>query len=546
MARQVREKTSWLRGVDPIVFFTSGAISVAFVIWGAVFTDNLGTVASSTLDFLITQFGWMYLLAATSLLIFSILLAVSRYGTIRLGKDDDRPEFRTVSWIAMMFSAGMGIGLMFYGVAEPISHFSSPPPGSAPAGTDAAAQVAMQYTFFHWGLHPWAMYAVVGLALAYFAYRKGHGNLISSAFRPLLGDRVDGGLGKAIEILAIFATLFGSATSLGLGALQINDGLNFLWGIETSITLAIVVIGVLTVMFILSAVSGVEKGIQWLSNTNMVLAGLLALFILAVGPLVYIINTFIGSIGAYVWNIVPMSFRTGAFGGEDWIAGWTIFYWAWWISWAPFVGAFIARISKGRTIREFIVGVLLVPSGASFIWFSIFGGTAINLTRSGADITGAVEQSQAGALFATLEQFPLPEVTAFITVLLVVLFFVSGADAASIVLGTLSSQGDPEPARPVVIFWGTLTGAAAAVLLVAGGLTALQQAAIITAGPFTLVMIGLCWGLFRSLRTETLPGLPERRPVGASQARWRAAIRRRPATARQNPPTTVRSEGPAP
>lgn len=537
MAQDVRDKTSWLQSVDPTVFFVSGAISVLFVVWGAVFTDNLGTMAGAALEFLISEFGWLYLLAATGLLVFSILLAMSRYGSIRLGKDDDRPEFRTVSWIAMMFSAGMGIGLMFYGVAEPISHFSSPPPGSAEAGSDEAAQVAMQTAFFHWGLHPWAMYAVVGLALAYFAYRKGHGNLISSAFRPLLGDRVDGPAGKAIEILAIFATLFGSATSLGLGALQINDGLSFLWDIPTSVTLAVIVIGVLTLMFILSAISGVEKGIQWLSNTNMVLAALLALFIFVVGPLVYIINTFIGSIGAYVWNLVPMSFRTGAFGGEDWIAGWTIFYWAWWISWAPFVGTFIARISKGRTIREFVVGVLLVPSGASFIWFSIFGGAAINLTQTGADITGAVEQSQAGALFATLEQFPFAEVTAFLTVLLVVLFFVSGADAASIVLGTLSSRGDPEPATPVVIFWGLLTGASAAVLLLAGGLTALQQAAIITAGPFTLVMIGLCWGLFRSLRTETLPGLPERRVSPADVLR-RAGIARRPAGARPNPPTS--------
>ena len=536
MAEEVREESSWLRGVDRTVFFVSGALSVAFVLWGVVFTDNLATVSAATLDFLISEFGWLYLLAATGLLVFSVLLAVSRYGSIRLGKDDDVPEFRTVSWIAMMFSAGMGIGLMFYGVAEPISHFSSPPPGTAAAGTDAAAQVAMQYTFFHWGLHPWAMYAVVGLALAYFAYRKGHGNLISSAFRPLLGDRVDGPLGKGIEVLAIFATLFGSATSLGLGALQINDGLNFLWDTPTSITLAVVVIGVLTLMFIISAVSGVEKGVQWLSNTNMVLAGLLALFILLVGPLVYIINTFIGSIGAYVWNIVPMSFRTGAFGGEDWIAGWTIFYWAWWISWAPFVGTFIARISKGRTIREFIVGVLLVPSGASFIWFSIFGGAAVNLTRTGADITGAVEQSQAGALFATLEQFPFAEVTAFVTVLLVVLFFVSGADAASIVLGMLSSKGELEPARAVVIFWGVLTGASAAVLLVAGGLTALQQAAIITAGPFTLVMIGLCWGLFRSLRTETLPGVPDRTPVSAAAALGRAALDRRHAPTQPNPP----------
>jgi glycine betaine transporter len=520
--RQTSEKPSGLQGIDPLVFYVSGAISVAFVLWGAIYTDNLAAVSAATLEFLISGFGWLYILAATGFLLFSVFLAASRYGRIRLGKDDDRPEFRTVSWIAMMFSAGMGIGLMFYGVAEPISHYASPPPGQADPATGAAARVAMQYTFFHWGLHPWAIYAVVGLALAYFTYRKGHGNLISSAFRPLLGDRVDGPIGKTIEVLAIFATLFGSATSLGLGALQINGGLQFLWDVPTSTTLAVIVIGVLTLMFIVSAVSGVEKGIQWLSNTNMVLAALLALFVLVVGPLVYIINTFIGSIGAYMWNLVPMSSQSGAFGGEDWLAGWTIFYWAWWISWAPFVGAFIARISKGRTIREFVVGVLLVPSGASFVWFSIFGGAAINLTEAGADITGAVQESQAGALFATLQQFPFAAVTAFVTVLLVVLFFVSGADAGSVVLGMLSSRGRLEPARLVVIFWGFLTGASAAVLLVAGGLTALQQAAIITAGPFTLVMIGLCWGLLRSLRTETLPGRPERTLAGQAVRRPRA------------------------
>jgi len=354
-----------------------------FVLWGVFFTDNLSAVASAALGFLIDAFGWVFILATFAFLVFVIFLAFSRYGRIKLGTDDDEPEFRTSSWVAMMFSVGMGIGLMFYGVAEPISHMSAPPNGLAKPGTEAAAGLAMEYSYFHWALHPWAIYAVVGLSLAYFTFRKGKRNLISSAFYPILGNRVDGPAGKAIDTLAIFATLFGTATSLGLGALQINGGLNYLWDVPNSTAVAILVIAVMTALFILSAVSGVHRGIQWLSNVNMVLAVVLVLFLLVVGPTVFILNTFTESIGGYVSNLVPMSFRTAAFSDADWLASWTIFYWAWWISWTPFVGTFIARISKGRTIREFILGVLVVPSVVTFVWFGVLGGTAINLELSG-------------------------------------------------------------------------------------------------------------------------------------------------------------------
>jgi len=489
-------------GVDPVVFWVSAVISLAFVLWGVLDTEGLASVAEDVLNWVISTFGWVFVLSTVAFLAFAFVLCLSRFGQMRLGRDDETPEFRTVSWVAMMFSAGMGIGLMFFAVAEPISHLSSPPAGTERAGTEAAAQQAMALSYFHWALHPWAIYAIVGLALAYFTFRRGMPNLISSAFEPLLGERIHGPIGKSIDILAIFATLFGSATSLGLGALQINSGLDFLWGVESQNSVAVIVIAVLTLAFVLSAVSGVAKGIQWLSNANMVLALLLIVFLLAVGPTVFQLETLVESVGGYLATIVPASFRTGAFADKEWLSAWTIFYWAWWISWAPFVGTFIARISRGRTVREFVVGVLLIPSGVSFVWFAVFGGAAINLQLTGqADLARVVGEPEI-ALFTMLEQFPLSGVTSFVVIVLVALFFVSGADAASVVMGMLSSRGNLSPARPVVIMWGVFTGAAAAVLLVAGGLQALQQAAIIAAAPFTLVMIGLCVSLFKALQAD--------------------------------------------
>jgi glycine betaine transporter len=504
--------------VDPAVFFPAAAISAAFVLWGVISTESLATVADDVLSWIIATFGWVFVLATVAFLVFAAYLAASRFGRLRLGADDERPEFRTVSWIAMMFSAGMGIGLMFFAVAEPISHLSSPPAGTARGNTEAAAEQAMALSYFHWALHPWAVYAVVGLALAYFTFRRGMPNLVSSAFYPLIGDRVRGPIGKSIDVLAIFATLFGSATSLGLGALQINSGLDFLWGVESANGVAVAIIAVLTAAFVLSAVSGVHRGIQWLSNGNMVLAIVLVLFLLVVGPTVFQLQTLVESIGGYLTTIVPASFRTGAFGDEEWLSSWTIFYWAWWISWAPFVGTFIARISRGRTIREFVVGVLLLPSGVSFIWFAVFGGAAIDLQLSGAaNLAGVVDQPEI-ALFSMLEQFPLSGATSFIVIVLVALFFVSGADAASVVMGMLSSRGELSPTRPVVILWGTCTGAAAAILLLAGGLDALQQAAIIAAAPFTLVMLGLAVGLFKALSHEVGPvTVPAGPPPGRAQ-----------------------------
>ena len=524
--------------IDPVVFWVAAGISALFVLWGVFFTENLSAVASAVLGFLIDSFGWVFVLATFAFLVFVVFLAFSRYGKIKLGQDDDEPEFRTSSWVAMMFSVGMGIGLMFYGVAEPISHMSAPPNGLAKAGTEGAAGVAMEYSYFHWALHPWAIYAVVGLSLAYFTFRKGKKSLISSAFYPILGDRVDGPIGKGIDTLAIFATLFGTATSLGLGALQINGGLNYLWDVPNTTTVAILIIAAMTVLFILSAVSGVHRGIQWLSNVNMVLAVLLVLFLLVVGPTIFILNTFTESIGGYLSNLVPMSFRTAAFSDADWLAAWTIFYWAWWISWTPFVGTFIARISKGRTIREFVLGVLVVPSVVTFVWFAVLGGTAINLELAGqGNIADAVSESPAVALFATLSQFPLAGIMSFIAVVLVALFFISGADAGAVVMGMLSCRGTLEPRRYVVVVWGALAGAAAAICLLSGGLEGLQQAAIISAAPFVLIMIAMCYSLFKEIRTETLPGVERREAPDLRRAVTRPTGAPAPAESRGLDPT---------
>ncbi|MEH0541685.1 BCCT family transporter [Streptomyces sp. B21-105] len=496
---------------DPVVFGVSAALTLAFVVWGATATDALESVSGKLLDGTIRNGGWAFVLAASGFVVFALWLAMSRYGRITLGKEGEQPEFRTVSWIAMMFSAGMGIGLMFYGVSEPLSHFVTPPPGTDPADANQAMETAMATTLFHWTLHPWAMYAVVGLAIAYSTFRRGRRQLISAVFTPLLGEkRVNGWPGRAIDVLAIFATLFGSAASLGLGALQIGSGFTGLgWLGSVGTGLLVLVIAVLTVAFVASAVSGIEKGIQWLSNTNMVLAVALALFVFLVGPTVFILDLLPTSVGAFLGDLAQMAGRTEASSGKgvaDWLASWTVFYWAWWISWTPFVGMFIARISRGRTIRQFVGGVILVPSSVSLLWFAVFGGSAMRLQESGRLNDAATAQGQ---LFDVLQQYPMATVTSVVVMVLVGIFFVSGADAASIVMGTLSQRGSLEPSRGVVVFWGVLTGAVAAVMLLIGGgkgdaLTGLQNLTILAAAPFTLVMIGLCVALNRDLRHDPL------------------------------------------
>jgi choline/carnitine/betaine transport len=497
--------------LDRTVFGVAAALVLVFIAWGVFGTASLSAVAGAVLNGVITAGGWAFVLAASGFVVFALWLAVSRYGRIPLGRDDEAPEFRTVSWIAMMFSAGMGIGLMFYGVAEPLAHFTSPPPGTVPANSPAALDTAMATTLFHWTLHPWAVYAVVGLAIAYGTFRRGRPQLISSAFVPLFGRRrSQGAFGKAVDILAIFATLFGSAASLGLGALQIGGGLTaggFMSSVSTTLLVAIII--VLTMAFVASAVSGVSKGIQYLSNINMVLAGLLALVVFVGGPTVLILNLLPTAIGDYFGDLAQMAARTAASGGDEtatWLAGWTVFYWAWWISWTPFVGMFIARISRGRTIRQFVAGVILIPSAVSLLWFAIFGGTAIQLQRTGTDLASRPTEGQ---LFGLLDTMPLGAVLGVIAMLLVAIFFVSGADAASIVMGTLSQRGTIHPTRGVVIFWGSVMGTIAAIMLLVGGgegdaLSGIQNITIIMAAPFAVVMVLMCVALARDLRSDPL------------------------------------------
>ncbi|GLK57169.1 choline/carnitine/betaine transport [Methylopila capsulata] len=505
-------------GLDPAVFWPALAIGGGFVLWGTIAPDSLSAAAKWTLAGIIRSFGWSFVLSTAFFLVFSAFLAISRLGDIRLGRDDEEPEFSTISWVCMMFSVGMGIGLMFWGAAEPISHFGAPPHGLAEPKTKAAALVAMQYSYFHWALHPWAIYAVVGLALAYFSYRRGLPVLVSSAFQPLLGDAIHGPAGKAIDVLAIVATLFGTATSLGLGAQQINSGLNFLWGTGEATWIPLAIIATLTLAFILSAVSGVSRGVQFLSKMNMVAAVLLLAFLALCGPTVFIFNTFIESIGEYIGNIVAMSFRTAAFSDGKWLSSWTIFYWAWWVSWAPFVGVFIARISRGRTIREFVVGVLLIPSAVTFVWFTVMGGAALHseLFGPGGLVAAVNAKGEAVSLFVLLEQFPWSWLTSMVAMFLVAVFFVSGADAASVVMGMLSSHGALHPRAGVVVLWGALAGASACVLLVMGGLQGLQTASILAAAPFLLVMVGMCLSLWRGLNDD-LSGAVEPSPRGEPQ-----------------------------
>ncbi|MEV7284660.1 BCCT family transporter [Streptomyces sp. NPDC093252] len=498
-------------GTDRVVFGVTAALTLAFVIWGAVATDSLEDVSSTLLDGLMQNGGWAFMLAASGFVVFALWLAISRYGRIKLGAEGEKPEFHTVSWVAMMFSAGMGIGLMFYGVSEPLAHYLAPPPGTEPADSGARMETAMATTLFHWTLHPWAIYAVVGLAIAYSTFRRGRRQTISAVFTPLIGERNAGGVGgRVIDMLAIVATVFGSAASLGLGALQIGSGMQVLdWLDEAGTGLLVAVIAVLTLAFVASAVSGVERGIQWLSNINMVLALVLALFVFVAGPTVIVLDLLPTSVFAYLGDLPDLAGRTVASGGEgvaEWLGSWTVFYWAWWISWTPFVGMFIARISRGRTIRQFIGGVILVPSTVSLVWFAVFGGAAMKMQEQG---RLGDESTPEGQLFAVLREFPLATASSLLVMILVGIFFVSGADAASLVMGSLSQRGVLEPGRLVVIFWGVVTGAVAAVMLLVGSgqgdaLTGLQNLTILAAAPFVLVMLFMCVALMRDLRRDPL------------------------------------------
>ncbi|MFE1831204.1 BCCT family transporter [Streptomyces yangpuensis] len=507
---------------------TVGVIAVlAVVAWAALGGDSFDTASSTALAWVLNNFAWLFVIAADVFLVMCVVLAISRFGRIRLGADDSEPEFTNLSWIAMMFSAGMGIGLMFYGVGEPLTHYLAPPPASGTAPrTGAAALAAMEYSFFHWTLTPWAIYGIAGLALAYATFRKGRGNRLSSAFVPLIGrERADGGPGRAIDLLAVFATVFGTATSLGLGALQVSKGLSITTGIEDSTTVELVIIWSLSAAFVLSAFSGLHKGVKWLSTSNIVLAAALMVFVFLLGPTVYILDVIPASVGGYLSELLPMASRTGAFTDSAWLGAWTIFYWAWWLSWAPFVGTFIARISRGRTIREFLIGVLLVPSGATVVWFCVMGGTAIRLDSTGAvEFAAELKEGTEASLFAMLDALPLSTLTSWLAMILVMTYFVTSADSASLVMGSLTSRGSLHPPTWLVVTWGVLMAAVAAVLLVAGGLKSLQTATILVALPFVVVMLLLCWALFKELREDPGAGPARHHPLHGMRDAVRAMV----------------------
>ncbi|SFD83520.1 glycine betaine transporter [Lentibacillus persicus] len=475
-----------------------------FIAWGALLPDNVENVLGVVDGFISDTFGWFYLIVTTAFVILALYLVFGPYGKIKLGRPDDKPEYSYFTWFAFLFTAGMGVGLVFYGVTEPLTHFYSPP--SAEPETTAAAKQSMQYTLFHWGVHPWATYAVLALTLAYFKFRHRAPALISAAFAPLIGDRSKGGWGIAIDTLAVFATVFGIATSLGLGATQITAGLSFTFGgIPNNLTTNLIVISVITLLFMLSATTGINRGIRYLSWTNIVLAISLMLFVFVLGSSVKMVESFTTTLGNYIQNLPTMTFGMNAFEGDrGFLNSWTLFYWAWWIGWSPFVGTFIARVSRGRTIREFVLGVTAVPVVFSAFWFSVFGTAGFEMDKAEGGVIYQLmnEMGNEVALFAFLESQPAAALVIGIAVLLITSFFVTSADSGTFVLGMLTTGGKLNPGVSVKATWGIILAATAAVLLWSGGLSALQMAMLIAAFPFAILMVIMCVSLIKALKSE--------------------------------------------
>lgn len=491
--------------INPPVFYSSVVMIFIMVFVGAVWPEQAQTIFKSAQHWLEMKTGWLYILAVAIFLIFIIFVMVSRFGDIKLGPDHSEPDYSYKSWIAMLFSAGMGIGLMFFGVAEPVMHFLAPP--DADPQTIQAAKDAMKITFFHWGIHAWAIYAVVALCLAYFSYRHKLPLLPRSALYPLIGERINGPIGHAVDTFAVLGTLFGVATSLGFGVLQVNSGLNYLLDVPISATVQVVLIIAISLIATLSVFSGLDKGVKRLSELNLGLAILLLIFVLLFGPTVALLQAFVQNTGAYLSDIVGKTFNLYAYEQKnDWIGGWTLLYWGWWISWSPFVGTFIARVSRGRTIREFLIGVLFVPSAFTFLWMTVFGNTAIDaiMNHGATYLSDAVSSDVSVALFMFFEHMPMSTLLSTIALCLVVTFFVTSSDSGSLVIDNLTSGGDPKSPVWQRIFWALLQGVVASVLLLAGGLQALQTVAIASAMPFLIVMLLMCFGLFKALQDDWL------------------------------------------
>lgn len=487
------------------VFIPSVIFIIALVSFTILEPQIANEVFTNVRNFVADKFGWFYMLGVGIFTLFALFLAVSPFGKFRLGPDQSKPTYSNLSWFAMLFSAGMGIGLMFWSVAEPVMHYVSPPVGTAQSID--SAKMAMNILFFHWGLHAWAIYAIVGLVLAYFSFRHGLPLSIRSALYPLIGDKIYGKIGHSVDTIAVLGTVFGVATSLGFGVLQINSGLNYLFEIPVGITTQIILIALITAIATISVILGLDGGIKRLSELNLYLAGFLLLFIFLAGPTFFLLNTLIQNIGSYLSNIVFMTFNQYSYDTtSSWMSSWTLFYWAWWIAWAPFVGMFIARVSRGRTIREFVIGVLFVPVGFTFIWMTIFGNSALySIMNEGFTILStAVSADVSTALFKFLEHFPFSSFVSIIAIILVVTFFVTSSDSGSLVVDTIASGGRVNNPVWQRIFWAISQGVVAIALLLAGGLQALQSASIIMALPFVFVMLIACWGMYKALSLESI------------------------------------------
>ncbi|KRG71667.1 BCCT family transporter [Pseudoxanthomonas dokdonensis] len=520
----------WYR-INAPVFITSAVLVLFFVVLAVVAPQQSEQLFGNVQAWVIDTAGWFYVLAVAGFLVFVVALAFSSMGQLKLGPDHSQPDYSYTSWFAMLFSAGMGIGLMFFGVAEPLMHYATPPVGDP--GTVEAARQAMRVTFFHWGMHAWAIYAVVALSLAYFSHRHGLPLTIRSSLYPLIGDRIYGPIGHAVDIFAVLGTVFGVATSLGLGVIQVNSGLHYLFeGIPANnVTLQMVLIAGITALATLSVGLGLDTGIKRVSELNMILAVSLLAFVLVAGPTVYLLQTLVQNTGMYFSNLFEMTFNLYAYKPTGWLGGWTLFYWGWWIAWSPFVGMFIARVSRGRTIREFVVGVLLVPLGFTFMWMTFFGNTALHMVMVDGihSLADAVAQDSSVALFDFFHHLPFAGITSMIATLLVVTFFVTSADSGALVVDMLTSGGEEESPLWQRIFWASLEGGIAAALLWAGGLKALQAGTIASALPFSIIMVLMCWGMLRAMRIEVLKRATSRSarvmPIGGpNSSHWKARL----------------------
>ncbi|MGP5500841.1 BCCT family transporter [Psychrobacter faecalis] len=493
------------------VFLTSAILILAFIIFGAFFNELASEVFGQAKAFVSMRFGWFFIMVVNLTLVMSIYLIFSRYGDIRLGHQNEDPEYNLVSWIGMLFSAGIGIGLLYWGTAEPLYHFMAPPLGEPE--TIAAAKQAMNISFLHYGLHVWAIYGMVALSLAYFHYRRGLPLAIRSTLYPLIGKKIYGPMGHTVDILAVFGTMFGVVTTLGLGVLQINSGLDSLFGIPNNITVQIILIVIITMLAGLSLLMGLDKGIKRLSDINIFFTIVLLSFVIILGPTQFIFNSFFENIGNYLHQVIPLGLWTESYEGEaNWQSSWTVFYWAWWISWSPFVGVFVARISRGRTIREFILGVLLIPITILFLWFTAFGGSAVHMELMAAvdpsitspGLVEAVRADTGSAIFKLMESYPLTAALNGLIVIMIVLWFVTSSDSASFVIDMLTSGGDSNPPKIQRLFWAGTEGVIAAVLLAAGGLGALQAASIVSGFPFAVVIVIMMYSLLRGLSRDRL------------------------------------------